>query len=140
MAYCPKCSAETTSRFCPNCGNDMTAIPPVAAAQQPPITYGTYPATPYGAPPAKPGALWQGIVTLVLSLLVSAFIGLGLTEMGNYDKAEYKLGIYGVMALGALLILPFGIWSLVSNRAAGKVMSAIGLGLWALVLIIAILA
>lgn len=152
MARCPKCNTEVASRYCPTCGNDMTAArPPIAAASQvmppyqpslqppgpapQPQLYPPYPGQPFGAPPQKPAAVWQGVVTLVVSFLVSSLMGLALLAVDPWEVAEMKLGVYFFLIIAGLVILPFGIWSLVANRTAGKVMAAFGLAMWVLILV-----
>ncbi|HWI65445.1 MAG TPA: zinc ribbon domain-containing protein [Symbiobacteriaceae bacterium] len=148
MAQCPKCGTEVAAKFCPNCGTaTQTApppyVPPVAAANQSQTPFqplGQYPAQPYGAPAAKPGSLWQGIVALVLGVLISAFISLGMTGVEAGDMVEARIGAYAILAVGAVLVLPFAIWSLLANRLAGKVMAGIGLVCLALGVVAAVAA
>lgn len=157
MARCPKCNTEATSRFCPNCGNDMTAHrPPIAAAtevmppykpslEQPvppgstPQVYAPYPGQAFGAPPQRPASVWQGIVTLVVSFVISALMGLALLAADPWEVKEMIVGVYFILIVAGLVILPFGLWSLVSNRTSGKVMASFGLGMWLLVMVAAFL-
>lgn len=142
-------------RYCPQCGTEVKpagAPPsPPAAGQQPfppyqpgmpPVT--TYSPSPpefaYGTPPPAPGAIWQGIVTVTVNVLVAFLCGIALVASEPADLFEIRVGTYFIMGVVGMITLPFGIWALASNRAVGKVSAGIGLTFWAALLIAIILA
>jgi hypothetical protein len=89
-------------------------------------------------PAPAPGTLWQGVLVLILGLVTAAFVLLGLSATaGDY---EAKVGAIAVSVLAGLFELIFGIWGLVKNRAAGKVMCGIGLVLWLITLAVSLAA
>ena len=130
MARCPRCGADVATRFCPDCGMEA------------PVThYGQYPPYPYGAPPAaeRLQPVWQGIVALVVSSLFGLVAGLILVAAEPHELEELRVGVYAILGIGMLVMLPFAIWALVTNRGAGKTLAGIGLGFWAIMLVTSIL-
>jgi hypothetical protein len=130
MVQCLKCGTQAQGKFCPNCGSplDYTAaaiMSPVLPPQQ---------AWPVPAPPRQ--SIWQGVTALVLGLLICLAIVVGVGgNTADPDFANILLGGKGSTVVGAILVVPFGLWSLLKNRTGGKLMGGIGVALIAVTLL-----